>query len=255
VAPRPGRPEATPEVTSAPPRGSVWARFPRERRSGLTREAIVAAAIAIADADGADAVSIRRVAAELGSRAMSLYTYIDRKEDLLDLMVDEVAAEVIIHEPLPADWRAAIMTIASREREVAARHPWIVDYIGRSPSIGPNALRHVEQSLAAVRPLGVDGRSAWRIVAAVDHYTRGYVISEALERRTPRRHGFTDFPDAQRQLLMQPHFLRMIESGQLPNLAPVLKDGPPADDDAFERGLAWLLDGIERDFAMDEGQA
>jgi AcrR family transcriptional regulator len=83
-----------------------------QRRTALTREAIVRAAILLADAEGLDAVSIRRVASELQARAMSLYTYIERKEDLFDLMADEVAAEVLVPGELPRDWREATVVIA-----------------------------------------------------------------------------------------------------------------------------------------------
>src|SRR5258708_16715765 len=92
----------------------IWARTKDAPRPALSRASIVAAAIAIADAEGIDAVSIRRVAAELGTRAMSLYTYIARKEDLLDLMSDEINAELLIEGELPAHWRRAVSQVSRR---------------------------------------------------------------------------------------------------------------------------------------------
>ncbi|GAA3121614.1 TetR family transcriptional regulator [Streptosporangium carneum] len=224
-----------------------------KRRPKLTREAIVASAIAIADAEGIDAVSIRRVAAELGARAMSLYTHIERKEDLFDLMADEVNAEILVEGELPGDWREAISAIVRRTREVLRRHPWLVDLVSRRPQVGPNGLRHGEQSLAALSRLRIEPEWKWRIIAAVDDYALGFVIREGMRQEGSRGYAWTQ---AERDALMRPYLREFIDSGEFPNLAPLLADGAPdveggdrADDD-FERGLRWMLDGIARDLAL-----
>ncbi|WP_206061252.1 TetR/AcrR family transcriptional regulator [Nonomuraea basaltis] len=223
---------------------SVWSRPTPPRRPALTREAIVTAAIAIADAEGLAAVSIRRVATELGARAMTLYSYIERKEDLLALMLDEVAAEVLIDGPLPADWREALLLIARRERELVRRHPWRVDLISQGAVVGPNGLRHVEQKLAALDGLGLDRLTAWRILAAYNDYMSGFVVRESLERAAPRQRGINE---AERAAVAEPYIKELVESGEFPRLAPMIEQGVPGADDNFERGLRWLLDGIERD--------
>ncbi|WP_051752297.1 TetR/AcrR family transcriptional regulator [Streptosporangium amethystogenes] len=225
-------------------RGPIWAREATKRRSTLSRETIVRTAIEIADAEGLAAVSIRRVATELGARTMSLYSHIERKEDLLDLMLDEIGAEVLVREDLPDDWREAITLLARREREVAGRHHWIIDLISRRSEIGPNGLRHLEQSLAAMSslPSGPEGR--WRALAAVEDYVTGFVIREANERERPRKDGWTQ---AERDAFMQPYLRDLLDSGEFPHLAPLLADGVPGADDNFERGLRWLLDGIAAD--------
>lgn len=204
----------------------------------------MAAAIAIADAEGLGAVSIRRVATELGARAMTLYSYIERKEDLLDLMADEVAAEVLVDKPLPEDWRAAILTIARRKREVVRRHPWRVDLVAQRVSVGPNGLRHVEQSLAALDGLEVDQLTKWRILATVDDYSLGYIIRESLERAAPRTMGVNE---AERAAIAEPYMRELVASGAFPRLAPLIEGGVAGADDTYERGLNWLLDGIEGD--------
>jgi AcrR family transcriptional regulator len=226
----------------------VWAREPAQRRPGLTQEAIVAAAIAIADAEGLAAVSIRRVAAGLGARAMSLYTYIERKEDLLYLMADRVAGEVLIPPgELPADWRAAITMVVRRERAVASRHPWMIELVGRQVRFGPNGLRHAEQTLAALAGLGLGPQATVRVAAAIDTYSLGQVVRQEGERGGSRRDGLTD---AERETLMQPYFQRLLASGEFPRLAPVLAGGGLRDGgDTFEQGLSWLLDGIEAEYA------
>lgn len=230
--------------------GPVWARERAGRRPKLTREAIVRAAIGIADAEGIEAVSIRRIAAELGARAMSLYTHIERKEDLLDLMADEVNAEVLVEGELPADWREAISAVVRHTRDGIRRHPWLVDLVAGRPQVGPNGLRHGEQSLAALSGLPIAPEWKWRIIAAVDDYALGFVIRETL--RGEGRSGYTWTPQ-EREALMRPYLRELLDSGEFPNLAPLLGEitsGPPDADEDFERGLRWMLDGIAGELGL-----
>lgn len=203
----------------------------------------MATAVALADAEGLDAVSIRRVAAELGARAMTLYSYIERKEDLLALMLDEISAEVLVAEPLPADWREALLLLARRERELVRRHPWRVDLVHQRVAVGPNGLRHVEQKLAAFDGLEVDRLTAWRFLAVFNDYMTGFVIREAVERAAPREQGIDD---AERAAVAEPYIRELVDGGELARLAPMIEQGVPGADDNFERGLGWVLDGIER---------
>ncbi|NUP03469.1 MAG: TetR/AcrR family transcriptional regulator [Nonomuraea sp.] len=224
--------------------GSVWSRPSPPRRPALTREAVVAAAIEIADAEGLAAVSIRRVAAELGARTMTLYSYIERKEDLLALMADEIAAEVLVEGPLPPGWREALLLMARRERDVVRRHPWRVELISQRVAVGPNGLRHVEQKLSAFDGLGVDRLRAWRYLAAFNDYMTGFVVRESLERGAPREGGIND---AEREAVAEPYIRELVDGGAFPRLAPMIEQGVPGADDNFERGLSWVLDGIEGD--------
>ncbi|MEO5877261.1 MAG: TetR/AcrR family transcriptional regulator [Streptosporangiaceae bacterium] len=227
---------------------SVWAKDIQRRRPHLTREAVVAAAVSIADAEGISAVSIRRVAAELGARTMSLYTHIESKEGLFDLMADAIAAEVIVPpEQLPDGWREAISMIARREREAMQRHPWAQELVGQKTTIGPSAIAHIEQSLAALDGLGVDVPTAARIVSAVDEYMLGCVIREDMH----RRHGLT--ADERRATKLM--YLRsMTAGGGHPHVEALLELGPEfvmSGNEAFEQGLTWLLDGIEHNVAKN----
>jgi AcrR family transcriptional regulator len=220
----------------------IWARSKQTRRSTLTREAIVEAAVRIADAEGLSAVSIRRVATELDARTMSLYTYIDTKDDLLDLMGNEAAAEILIEDDaLPADWREAISMIARREIAVTARHPWMVELIGGRRRHGPNALRHVEQSIKALSGLDADPDGQWRVLVAVDDYVLGYVVRAARERARPESSG--------RAVLDQEVWVQeLVKDGGLPHLGRILADKNVGRADTFEQGLAWMLDGIAAEF-------
>jgi AcrR family transcriptional regulator len=226
----------------------IWARQRARRSSTLTREAIVEAAMEIADAEGIDGVSIRRVAAALGARTMSLYTYIDSKNDLLDLMADRVAGELLITEELPGDWREAITLIARREREIGLRHPWIVDMVKyrAHAMVGPNLLRHLEQSMAAVAGLKVEPRDALRVIAAVDDYMFGYTVREAREREMTRRTGSSV---AGHMTALQPYLRELIETGEFAGITPLLRGDIVTADLDFEEGLRWLLDGIERRYS------
>jgi AcrR family transcriptional regulator len=216
--------------------GLAWARPQSRRRPTLTREAIVEAAISVADAEGIDAVSIRRIATELGVRPMSLYTHIDRKEDLFDLMGDEIIGEVLVsEEELAVGWREALTSIANREREMIGRHPWVNELMGRKMWIGPNALRHMEQSLAALDELGLDLERGLQIVRAVDQYMFGYVSMEAAHSRMKRPLSEYLYMDG------------LAESGEYPRIAPILRTDWWPGVEGFEVGLKWLLDGIERD--------
>src|SRR5262249_51630132 len=160
---------------------SIWTRETSVKPASLSREAIVRAAIKLADEEGIDAVSIRRIAAELKARPMSLYSFIERKDDLFDLMLDHVAGEALVPGELPADWREALMLIAEHTRDASLKHPWILGAHGRVSGVGPNGISHIEQSLAAIDALDVPSERRYAILAAVDNYTLGHVTRELLE--------------------------------------------------------------------------
>jgi AcrR family transcriptional regulator len=202
----------------------------------------VQAALAVADDDGFDAVSMRNVAARLGVGTMTLYSYVASKDDLLDLMFDEVMRELLLPEPLPDDWREAIGAVSRRTRDVWLRHPWLSSSIGERSGFGPNSMRHIEQSLAAVSGLGLDGPEAFVVLAAVDDYVLGHVMRQAGMQAGLRREGID--ADEWRQA-MEPYWREMIATGEFPRLARMADtEWEFLNDERFELGLAWLLDGI-----------
>ena len=212
----------------------AWDQQESPQPRGLTRAAIVRAAVEAADEEGLEGASIRRVAARLGARPMSLYTHIASKDDLIDLMLNEVIGEVIVPEPFPADWREALRQIALRSLVAVTSHPWIIDAYARRPHLGPNAMRHAEQTAAAVAPLGLDAEAAWTVTGIVDDYTFGHAMRHiGIEQRTlPRRIEVE------------------IDPATFPHLARMAPDGMPHHlEGSFELGLDAVLDGIERRFA------
>jgi AcrR family transcriptional regulator len=223
--------------------GLIWIRPSPEQPKRPTRDDIVAAAINIADAEGLQAVSIRRVAAALRTRPMGLYSHIARKDDLLDLMLDRVLGEVLLDQ-LPDDWRQALRAIAQHTRATARRHPWIIGALGQRPTIGPNGMRHREQSLAAVAGLDADLFRKGALLVAVDAHTIGHVTMELAERETQRRERLTD---AQWRNATQAYLQRLLDSGDFPHLAGLDLDAglSPADyQRQFDAGLDWLLTGF-----------
>jgi AcrR family transcriptional regulator len=220
-------------------------REPRGRaRSAqtLTREEIVQAALAVADDEGYEAVSMRNVAARLGVGTMTLYSYVTSKDDLLDLMFDEIMRELLLPEPLPEHWRDALAAIERRTREVWLRHPWMASSIGDRSAFGPNSMRHVEQSLAAVSGLGLEGPEAFVVLAAVDDYTLGHTMRQVGQQAALDRDGID--ADEWRQA-MEPYWREMIATGEFPRLAKMADtEWELMNEERFELGLQWILDGI-----------
>ncbi|MBS1863634.1 MAG: TetR/AcrR family transcriptional regulator C-terminal domain-containing protein [Actinobacteria bacterium] len=233
---------------------TVWTRDDKEAAGPqpLSRESIVAAAIEIADSEGLEAVSIRRLATRLGARPMSLYSHIERKGDLIDLMVDEVMGGSVVSGPLPSgDWRDDLRRIAQRTRENIRSHPWMIAVAFRRPFIGPNALRHIDQSLAAVSGLPLPPERKRAVLLAVDTYTLGFVRWElkAMESDADDSGecgaGHDGGPSGAE---IDAYIAAQAASGDYPHLHELggkknMSLGVKAE--AFEAGLNWLLAGIQ----------
>ncbi|MFE7116700.1 TetR/AcrR family transcriptional regulator C-terminal domain-containing protein [Streptomyces sp. NPDC057654] len=225
----------------------VWERPEPPSRptpSPLSRDRIVRAAIALADADGLDAVSLRKVAAVLDAGPMRLYRYLSAKEELLDLMVDEVYGEIDAPEPSGGDWRRDLRSHARRTRAAALRHEWFADLLGGRPHLGPNALANFESSLAALRRApgfeGID--TVLAAVEAVDAYLVGAVRKEVAELRAERSTGLDE---QQWQIAAGPYIGRMLATGRYPTLSEAVVEAAPRDaDTVFDTGLTYVLDGI-----------
>jgi len=142
----------------------------------LNKAGIVAAALAIADAEGFAAVSMRRVAQELGVGTMSLYYYAKSKVELVSAMDDALMAEVLV-PTLPEDWREALTAIALRTRDVFVRHPWALSSMQSAPP-GVNAMLHMEQCLEALAKTSMTTEEKLTLLALVDDFVFGYTLRE-----------------------------------------------------------------------------
>lgn len=219
----------------------VWERpepADRPAPAPLSRARIVEAAIRLADADGLAAVSLRKVAATLEVGPMRLYGYIDTKEELLDLMVDAVHAEI---RPAGDDWRQVLRSLAEATRQAAHQHEWFADLIGGRPHLGPNTLASGEAVVSAMAEIDLD--IVVPAIASVNSYVTGAVRREVTERRAERASGMDT---RQFQAAYGPYLRRTFASGRFPALATLVHDGPHLDpDQTFRAGLEFLLDGIE----------
>ncbi|CAM5401870.1 TetR/AcrR family transcriptional regulator OS=Streptomyces tendae OX=1932 GN=GUR47_23695 PE=4 SV=1 [Streptomyces tendae] len=220
---------------------TVWDRpEPSNRPVPLDRERIVAAAVALADEGGLTAVSLRKVAARLEAGPMRLYGFITTKDELFDLMVDAVYAEILPGER-PGDWREALRTLAHRTRRAALRHEWLADLLGGRPALGPNGLAVSETTLAALDGLA-DVDTVMRAVETVSAYFTGAIRREITDLRAERATGLSK---SEWQRARGPHVTRMLATGRYPALARAVHDGTHVDaEESFTTGLDWVLDAV-----------
>lgn len=226
----------------------IWTREePRPRRPTHTRAEIARAAVEIADGEGFEAVSMRRVASHLGAGTMTLYHYVRNKDELITLMVDAVMGELVIpDEELAEDWREALVQLATRSRNAFFAHRWTLDRLDDAGYPGPNAMRHFEQSLRAVASLRVDDALAFELILQVDDYVFGFALRELQERDEDGE----EWPPEVIGFLQS-----ALDSGEYPTISRFLGDDVAAGlkrtaafftaEDRFERGLKRLLDGFE----------
>jgi AcrR family transcriptional regulator len=231
---------------TAEPSPVIWARLDRSARRprpSLTHDQIVRAAVELADSEGVEALSMRKVAARLGAGTMSLYRYVANKDDLLDLMVDAVIGEEPPPEEPSGDWRSELAEQARGARRAAQRHPWAIGFILARPKLGPNALRAIEYSMAALDGLGLDIDGMLDMVATVDAFVVGFVQAELAEAEARRRTGLTE---EQWRARMAPYIRQLIATGRYPYLERIVMEAEdlPDIDATFERRLALVLDGL-----------
>jgi AcrR family transcriptional regulator len=243
------RPEPHGRSRRRGPAESVFARpEPGARQPRHTRERIAAAALAIADREGFEAVSMRRVAQALGAGTMTLYHYVRTKDELLALMDDAIMGEVLVsEEELAHGWRPAIAAIARASRAAFKRHPWAIDAL-RGARVGPNGMRHMDQSLAAVEDTGLDAKGRLELITLVDDYVFGFVLRERLA-------PVDEIVPEEGSELMR-YMVSLLDQGDYPHIRALVGDEDPLafwrrlvaeafGEDRFERGLQQILDGIQ----------
>jgi AcrR family transcriptional regulator len=237
----------------------IWARpQPVGRKPRFTREQITGAALRIADTEGFEAVTMKRIAAELGAGTMTLYYYMRNKADLVALMQDAILADQLVPDAeLHTGWRPATAAIARRTRAVLLAHPW-------SPTaftdavFGPNAMRHMEQNLAALAGTRLTRQEKFELIATVDAYVLGASL-QAIESLS--RAGMAD-SDPEAVAAAVEYGMQLLSTGEFPHLSAFNQQPPDADPagppmthdalaDQFEHGLAALLDGLGAQLKLD----
>ncbi|WP_174184991.1 TetR/AcrR family transcriptional regulator C-terminal domain-containing protein [Nocardia barduliensis] len=208
-----------------------------EARAPLTRDAVLNAAVRLADEHGLPALSMRRLAQTLGIEAMSLYNHVRNKDDLLDGIADLVIAEMA-PPAVGGDWRAALRARSLSAHEVLLRHPWATGLIGSRVNVGPAMLRYIDATLGCLRAAGFSLPQADRAWNALDSHLYGFTSQEL------------NFPFAPSEYAAAAeHFLPLIPADEFPHmhaLSLLVIDGKHSGIADFTFGLELILDGLER---------
>ncbi|MGW1526415.1 TetR/AcrR family transcriptional regulator [Streptomyces sp. NPDC001588] len=229
---------------------SVWERLERPApapRTTLTPQRIARTAVGVADAEGLDAVTMRRLATELGVAPMAAYRYVTGKDELLELMVDFVYGELDLPDGTDG-WRTTMRTLALRIREVLLRHSWVTRATWCAPT--PHQLAVPEAALAALDGLGLDADTAMAVYSTVTAYVHGAVDSEIGLTRLLRVRGWSSREEARTGLASQMTWL--MSTGRFPMYARYIGEADRKDDLQwqFETGLDCVLDGIAARLAV-----
>ncbi|WP_075742192.1 MULTISPECIES: TetR/AcrR family transcriptional regulator [Actinoalloteichus] len=237
-------------------------------RPALSVDAIVDAAIVVADAEGMTALSMRAVGNRLGRTAMALYTYVPSKSELIDLMYDRVLAGLFVG-PSPAasevGWRSAVTGWVDDVLTCFVRHPWVLQVSQARPVLGPNEYLVLETLLRILATTGLGAREVQAIVATLFHFVRGAAKTIAEARQAPTATGVTDEEWWQARSTLLPEFapdfaerFPFVARFQAASARVAQQSGsaarPQAGDEPYLEGeartsvavgLAVLLDGIE----------
>lgn len=218
--------------------GGLWDR-PRRGRRGpapeFSLDRIASAAMALADADGLAAVTMRSVAAALGTGPASLYRYVRTRDELIDIMVDVANGEIDCRGVPSGDWLADLLTLARRTRIVFLRHPWLLETAETPRPIGPNAADYLECALAALADAGVDTRTELEAVGVLNALVVMLTRAEITAAEAAVQH--------------ERFFARIASGGAHPHLVAVLAAGAaePVREDAeaqFDRVVTRVLRGL-----------
>ncbi|MBT2544787.1 TetR/AcrR family transcriptional regulator C-terminal domain-containing protein [Streptomyces sp. ISL-44] len=235
---------------AAPAVPSVWTRprRPKEQQPALSQAQIVAAAVKLLDAEGIEALSMRKLGTGMGAAATSLYRHVANKDELIELVVDEVYGELEVPEATdPAGWRESVSRSGHSLRAMALRHPWVASVLGQVglAHLGPNLMRMSERMLALFQAAGFPVGEADLAMKAVISYVVGATTSEAAYLSLLARSGQSEQewleslrPAAEQALAGHP----LLAEGQ-----SAQESGDPRRmrEENFDYGLQRVLDGLE----------
>lgn len=206
-------------------------------RAPLSKERVLRAAVELADAGGLDALSMRRLAKELGVEAMSLYNHVASKDEILAGMIELVVGEI----ELPSgetDWKAAVRRSAISNRDALRRHPWASGLMMSRQGGGPAQLRRVDWLLRTLREAGLSKELVYHALHILDAYVLGATVQHE------------SFPYRGEELAaLATAFLEQLPADEYPDLVEHVRqhlDPPPGAEGGFELGLDLILDGLER---------
>ncbi|MFE1170652.1 GntR family transcriptional regulator [Nocardiopsis sp. NPDC058789] len=238
--PDPASEPASESGTRDHPRSTPAVERRAQPESALTREGIVLAAIAVADAEGLEGLSMRRVSVELGVSTMALYRHVASKGELLTEMVDHLYTVHALAEPPPEDWREALEVALVAEWEVYRRHSWVARLtVMAGGVVTPALLRNGEWMMRVIVAQGRTPDEALEILTIVSAYNSGMALQATRVALEEHEHDM----DAEHWWRSRgPLFQRFAEEGRYPTMLSV--SGPPDVDCMFESGMRRLLDGL-----------
>ncbi|MGW1978548.1 TetR/AcrR family transcriptional regulator [Streptomyces sp. NPDC001889] len=225
----------------------LWGTAERPSRGpkpGLTLDRVVNTAVGIADAEGLGAVSMRRIATELGTGTMSLYRYVPGKAELLDLMLDRVGDTCPWKPPADAehDWRGAIEVMAHGYLALYRAHPWLHKVNQARTVLGPSALDSMEAALAVLRGTRLRDPELISVIITVQSIASGVARMEAEAAEAAEATGLSHEEFWERQ---RPFLDRAMESGRYPLMGQLGEDTFSEGFDHFAFGLRRFVDGLE----------
>ncbi|MET9433633.1 TetR/AcrR family transcriptional regulator [Streptomyces sp. NPDC006551] len=237
-----------------PARSSVWLEKRAARSgggpAGLDRDRIVAASIRMLDEEGLAKLSMRKLATELGVTAMSLYWYVDTKDDIIEYAVDTVYGEIDLDAVDAAgDWRDRIRVLALDYRRMLVRHPWMSPSAGQYLNIGPNAIAVGSKIQEAIGDTGLPMNRQPSAMSAVFQFVYGYGTIEAQFGRRAAEAGMSQddfYGESIKAFRDDPHFVEALEP-----LTEILDERAShgSVSNIWERDFAYALDiliaGIE----------
>jgi AcrR family transcriptional regulator len=226
---------------------SIWSRQRKAApvRETLSQEQIVQTAMAILDSEGVTGLSMRKLAARLDAGATSLYWHVPTKDDLIDLLIDEVWGEIDVPEPELAGWRNGAMLFGHSLRSAVLRHPWLPEVMYTRPSIGPNAMSLGSRGLVLFGAAGFADKDIDLAMSSVMSYVLGTVSAEVATREMVRKSGQSEETWVS-EMMQQAQAV----ASEWPEMEKSVRRRTSMELDAgltenFVFGLDALLDGLE----------
>ena len=234
----------------------LWRTATPSARKDLGVDRIVAAAVELADAEGLDALSMRRVADRLGVGTMSLYTYVPGKAELVDVMVDTVQGETARPARVPGGWRGRLTQVARENWSLHLRHPWLLQVATNRAVLGPNVAAKYDYELSAVDGIGLTDLEMDSVLSLVLGHVQAAARLAVEAARIEQRTGLTD---EQWWQAAAPFLAKVFDPAKFPTAARVGAAAGEAHgsaysgEHAFTFGLERVLDGVEALVAARRG--
>jgi AcrR family transcriptional regulator len=219
---------------------SIWTRPERATRGPApehSRAEIAAASVALADRSGLAAVTMRSAAAAIGTAPASLYRYVATRDELVELMADQVYGEYLYTGPEPGPAVASLLRLAHQGRAIYHRHPWLLDVPATGGLPGPNAVAFIEHTLAALAGTGLTGPEKLETIGLFSGAVRLLAQTEISQQRAGQ-------DTAQWQGSLAGYLVDIVAAGQHPQLAAALAEPPGEPEPLFDRALTRILTGL-----------